>query len=464
MPTAIVLFTRDLRVHDHPALATAVDTAEHVVPVFVVDERIVGSRFASPNRMRFLVDALADLRSSLRARGGDLVIRRGDPVAEVLALAHEVGAEAVHLSDDVSAHADRRLDRLRRGADRARVDVITHPGVTVVPPGEVVPVGGDHFRVFTPYLRAWHAVPWRACRPAPARLTLPPGLTTGRLPDGDALAGRGRPSPHLPRGGETEGRRRARAWCRSGLAQYAHRHDDLPGDATSRLSPYLHLGCVSPLALACDARDRPDGDAFVRQLCWRDFHHQVAAAFPALGREDYRPRGTRWRDDPDDLDAWRDGRTGYPIVDAGMRQLTAEGWMHNRARLVTASFLVKELGLDWRLGAQHFFELLVDGDVASNNGNWQWVAGTGNDTRPNRRFNPVRQAERFDPDGDYVRRYVPELAGVPGSAVHRPWRLPADARRGLDYPDPIVEHATDATSRGLRSGRVRAREPNPTLW
>jgi deoxyribodipyrimidine photo-lyase len=198
---------------------------------------------------------------------------------------------------------------------------------------------------------------------------------------------------------------------RRGVARYPEHHDDLAADDTSRLGPYMHFGCVSPAEVARRAAGRRGGEAFLRQLCWRDFHHQVTAAFPAIAREDYRPRGHRWDDDDARLARWKEGRTGAPLVDAGMRQLRREGFMPNRARLVTASFLVKRLRLDWRLGAAHFLDLLVDGDVANNSGNWQWVAGTGNDTRPNRAFNLDRQARRFDPEGAYVRRWAPERAG-----------------------------------------------------
>jgi len=207
----------------------------------------------------------------------------------------------------------------------------------------------------------------------------------------------------------------------------------LAGDRTSRLSAYLHFGCLSPLELA---RQAGAHESFVRQLCWRDFHHQVLAAFPDLPRRDYRSRGRRWRRDAAAATAWRQGRTGVPIVDAAMRQLLAEGFVHNRARLLAASYLVKDLGLDWRIGASHYADWLTDAEVANNSGNWQWVAGTGNDTRPNRRFNLLRQAHRYDPDGTYVRRYVDELAGVKGGAAHEPWRLPAPERRALGYPPP----------------------------
>ena len=240
-------------------------------------------------------------------------------------------------------------------------------------------------------------------------------------------------------------------FLRGAVRRYGKQHDDLPGDATSRLSPYLRFGCVSPLELALEASGRR-GSAFARQLCWRDFHHQVLAAYPELPRRDYRHRGDNWSRSQLALEAWQQGMTGYPIVDAGMRQLAREGYMHNRARLITASFLTKDLYLDWRRGAWHFWDLLADGDVANNAGNWQWVAGTGNDTRPNRVFNPLRQAERFDPDGDYVRRYVPELAGIDGKAVHQPWKIGPLERQMIDYPEPIVDHADAAGQFKARRG------------
>jgi deoxyribodipyrimidine photo-lyase len=220
-------------------------------------------------------------------------------------------------------------------------------------------------------------------------------------------------------------------WLRDGLSAYAQRRDDLAGDATSRLSADLHFGCLSPNELATKTSG---AEEYVRQLCWRDFHLQVLAAFPGLSVRGYRPRQDGWRDDESALDAWRHGQTGYPIVDAGMRQLAAEGFMHNRARMIVASFLTKHLKIHWSAGAQHFLDLLVDGDIANNSGNWQWIAGTGNDTRPNRRFNPLRQAYRFDPDGAYVRRYVPELASIDGGAVHEPWKL-----GNVRYPPPLVD-------------------------
>jgi deoxyribodipyrimidine photo-lyase len=430
--TAVVLFTRDLRVHDNPALVIAAREHRAVVPLFVFDDRILAGQFAAPNRLAFLLDSLADLRSSLRKRGGDLVVRHGDVVEETLRVARQCGASQIVTAADVSRFAQQRQRRLALAA--AQIDIVLRltPGITVVNPGALTPAGGDHYRVFTPYWCAWRSASWRRAVRAPQTVVLPGGLDPRRLPDRADLV-RGACSPALPAGGETVARRLLDRVMRR-LDAGEPDLDDLAGDQTTRLSPYLHFGCVSPLLMAGRLRER--APALVRQLAWRDFLHQVTAAFPDIARDDYRPRGGRWRTDGHALDAWMTGRTGIPIVDAGMRQLLAEGWMHNRARLITASFLTKTLRVDWRLGADHFFRWLVDGDIANNAGNWQWVAGTGNDTRPNRVLNPLRQAHRFDPAGDYVRRYVPELAHIDGPAVHEPWRLP---EQPPGYPPPLVD-------------------------
>jgi deoxyribodipyrimidine photo-lyase len=378
----VMLFTRDLRVHDNPALALACETADRVVPLFVHDESLE----VPPNRARFLHDALADLKASLKKLGGDLLMRHGDPVTETVKAVREFEAVGVSMSADVSAYAKRREERLRR----ERMLVRTSPGVTIVPPGDVVPsTGGDHYKVFTPYWRAWQSKRWRSQAATPQRILVPSGLR------GRALSVKGD-------GGETAGLQRLERWSKI-AAGYAEGHDDLAGDRTSRLSPYLHFGCVSPLMLA--AQGFPE--AFVRQLCWRDFYHQLLAAFPRLRTDAFRANAAdEWDHDDAELEKWRTGNTGVPIVDAGMRQLLTEGWMHNRARLITASYLTKTLGLDWRAGAAWFDRWLVDADVANNYGNWQWVAGTGTDTKPYRRFSPQRQTERFDPDGEYIARYT----------------------------------------------------------
>jgi deoxyribodipyrimidine photo-lyase len=433
---AVVVFTRDLRVDDHPALARAAREAEHVVPLFVFDDGILGGDFNRPNRTGFLLESLHDLDDALRSLGGALVVRRGDWVDEVVRIVHEVDASSIHVSDDVSGYARARLERL---GDAVDVPVERAPGITVIPPGEIEPGGeSDHYKVFTPYFRRWSETRRRHVEHAPEKLALPADVPHGQLPkladlvDGDR-------SPDVVPGGASAGLERLEDWIDSGLRGYADHHDDLPGAATSRLSPYLHLGCLSPLeVLRAAAHHQGEGpDAFVRQLCWRDFYAQILAARPDAAWSDYVARGDRWRDDAEAVRAWKDGRTGYPVVDAGMRQLQAEGWMHNRARLIVASFLTKDLSVDWRVGARHFLDLLLDGDLANNNLNWQWAAGTGTDTNPHRVFNPTVQGRRFDPDGDYVRRYVPELRAIKDGTVHDPDRK---VRRAYDYPDPVVDH------------------------
>ncbi|MEV6977482.1 deoxyribodipyrimidine photo-lyase [Kitasatospora sp. NPDC093806] len=442
MTIAIALFTQDLRLHDNPVLRAAVAAADEVVPLFVLDPDIAAAGFAVPNRAAFLADCLTDLDASLRPLGGRLILRHGPTAPATARLADELGAASVHLAAGVSAFAQRRERALRALlGDRLHV----HDGaLTVVVPGAVTPAGKDHYAVFTPYFRAWSQAPRRSVHRPPKALRTPDGVPSEPVP----VPAGGPESPGLPPGGERAARRR---WQRYPLDRYAELHDDLAADGTSRLSPYLHFGCLSAneLAAAASRHGGEGAEAFVRQLAWRDFHHQVLAARPAAARHDYRDRGDRWLpEDDEECAAWRQGRTGFPLVDAGMRQLAHEGWMHNRARLVTASFLAKTLYRDWRIGARHFLRLLVDGDLANNQLNWQWVAGTGTDTRPNRVLNPLAQADRLDPAGDYVRRWVPELAHVPGRAVHRPWLL---ADRPAGYPDPIVDPT--ALSARLRHAR-----------
>ncbi|MER7952480.1 deoxyribodipyrimidine photo-lyase [Streptomyces sp. NPDC096079] len=444
MTVSVVLFTSDLRVHDHPPLRAAVQGAHEVVPLFVRDPAVDRAGFAAPNRLAFLADCLADLDRALQDRGGRLVVRGGDTVAEVRAVVRQSQADEVHVAAGHSAFARARQEGLRHALEADGCRLYVHDAVTTaVPPGDLTPQGADHYAVFTPYFRRWSEEPLRKPFPAPREVRVPHTVRSEGLPARSEVAG---VSPGLAAGGESEGRKRLTSWLSRHVDAYEDRHDDLAGDVTSRLSPYLHFGALSPLEAVHRARTRggPGAEAFVRQLCWRDYFQQVLAARPETAAEDYRPRRDRWRRDTDaraDLDAWREGRTGYPIVDASMRQLAHEGWMHNRGRLITASFLAKTLYIDWREGARHFLGLLVDGDVANNQLNWQWVAGTGTDTRPNRVLNPVRQGLRYDPEGRFVHRWVPELAELPAPAVHQPWTLTGLDRAAYDYPDPLIELA-----------------------
>jgi len=448
MDTAVVIFTRDLRLHDNPALHLACSSARQVLPLFVADPAIA----APPNRARFLAESLAVLREELRARHADLVIRHGDPAAEVIKLARAVNADAVAIAGDVSRYAARRRDQLTSECRRHRLDLIVTPGLTVVPPGDLTPAGGGHYRVFTPYWRAWRAASWRPCYPAPDTIQMPAVRHAGRIPP-PGQAG----SPGLAPGGEKAGRQRFASWRGTQMAGYGDHHG-LADTYTSRLGAYLRFGCVSPLELALATRDRPGGEQFCRQLAWHDFFYQVTAQFPDIASTDYRPGPAQHlRHDQDALQAWRAGHTGIPIVDAGMRQLAAEGFMPNRVRMITASFLTRNLGIHWRHGYRHFGALLADGDVACNAGNWQWVAGTGHNTRPGRVMNPLRQARRFDPAGDYVRRYVPELAGLDPARIHTPWLLDVGHRERLGYSDPLTD--PEARSAQPMSAESPARLP-----
>ncbi|MGV0837635.1 cryptochrome/photolyase family protein [Mycolicibacterium thermoresistibile] len=456
MTAVIALFTRNLRVRDNPVLSAAHRQGTTVLPVFVLDQDMLAGDGAilakvTPNKAAFLCAALTELDDELRRLGSRLIVRRGDFTAEVERMVEESSASAVHLAADVSAYSHRREERLRSAlARRGRRLEVHDTTVTVVEPGAITPAGRDHFAVFTPYYRRWLSQPIRNVLPT-IRALPAPEPSGGPLPTPDELSP-GTASPQLAVGGERTGRKSLDRWLRSPVDHYHDRHDDPAADATSRLSPYLHFGCLSPVEVVHRTRrPGPGREAFVRQLAWRDFHHQVLAARPDTARADYRSQHDRWSRDPELLTAWQRGRTGYPIVDAAMRQLAAQGWLHNRARLIAASFLTKTLYLDWRLGAAHFMDLLVDGDVANNQLNWQWVAGTGTDTRPHRVLNPVRQAQRYDPDGDYVRRWVPELADIGGAAVHTPWELPLDADPP-DYPQRIIDHLDGA--RRFRAARV----------
>ena len=436
MPASMMLFTRDLRLTDNPALSAAAAAAPELVPAFVLDDALLAGSAVSASRLSFLHDALRDLDGGLRDAGGALVMRRGAWVDTVIRTAREGGVETIHVADDVSGYAQRRLARLERAAAAERMAVVRHPGVTVVAPGAVRPAGGTAFRVFTPYYRRWLAAPRRPAAAQPGRVALPSGVRPGRVPALAALTDAA-PARGVQAGGEAAGRTRLRLWADASLAGYDSRRDDLAADQVSRLSAYLHLGCLSPAAIEAQLAGQAGSEPFIRQLAWRDFFHQLLADRPAAAHDDYRSRGDRWNDDPHALAAWQAGQTGYPVVDAGMRQLAAEGFMHNRARMIVASFLTKDLYLDWRAGARHFMRLLADGDVACNQLNWQWVAGTGTDTSAHRVFNPTVQGTRFDPDGSYVRRYVPELAQLPASAIHEPGTA---ARRDCRYPAPLVDH------------------------
>jgi len=425
--TTVVLFTRDLRVHDHPALHAASLTGEPIVPLFVLDPRLVAR---SANRARFLAECLVDLDRSLAERGSGLVIREGNPATEALSVAREAGARAIHLTADASVYANGRLRRLRDAS--AGLEVRTFPGHAVIEPGGVSTGSGGAYRVFTPYHRVWERAPRRPILPT-ADAIVSAG-DPGGVPDpGEVIPD----SPDLPRGGERQARRLLARFLDSGVASYDRARDRPAEDATSRLSPYLRFGCLSANEVVRRADAIEGGGSFVRQLAWRDFYFQRLAAEPRLGVIETSVLAAHGLD-TEAFEAWRRGTTGLPMVDAGMRQLAREGWIHNRVRMLVANVLTRRLGIPWGWGAAHFARWLVDGDVANNTGGWQWAAASGIDPRPARVFNPVLQGERHDPDGGYVRRYVAELAGVQAPDVFTPWER-AGLLEATGYPAPIID-------------------------
>lgn len=452
--TVLLWLRRDLRIHDHPALAAALSKADAVVPVFCFDPRLLDGRHRSGPRTQFLLECLEALDAVLRRLGSRLVVRHGPPEQELSSLAHSVDASAVHATGDVGPFARRRDQAVEQALARAGVAVCWHPGMFVADDPSVIRTGqGGPYTVFTPFYRAWLEAPRRDILEAPASLpSLPDGLRPGELPRlCDLGLGLQQEVSDPAIGGEPEGRRATARFLAGASSGYRGQHDLVGAEGTSRLSPYLHFGCVSPREIEDRLTSGEGAEAFRRQLCWRDFYAQVLWHFPRNARSEHQTRyrsTIRWSHARGRFDAWCEGRTGYPLVDAAMRQLRREGWIHNRARLVTGSFLTKDLGIDWRWGERWFMRLLIDGDEASNNGNWQWIASVGVDPQPayRRIYNPARHQDRFDPDGVYVRRYVPELRDVPGRYLAEPWTMPVEVQEavgcviGRDYPEPIVDH------------------------
>jgi deoxyribodipyrimidine photo-lyase len=459
--TAIVWFRRDLRISDHPALLRAVEENRQVVPVFVLDDALLEGRWPSPNRTWFMVRSLRALAATLAERGAPLTLLRGRPATVLPQFGAEIGAKSIYVSRDYAPYGRRRDAAVARAATSLGISFTEEAGVLVHEPELVTSTSGRYFAVFSPFRRAWEAAPTRSSVPRPVRINAGPVPSTGSdaiWRQLDAL----RPTADealVPAPGEDAARARLAAWGRSAaLIDYDSGRDRLDRDGTSRLSQDLRWGLLSPVQVleAVRGSDGRDDDAgrrrFRSEICWRDFYAHLMWHQPRLARESYRValEDVAWEHDAEVIDAWREGRTGYPVVDAAMRQLAAMGWMHNRARMITASFLTKHLGVDWRVGEAHFMHHLLDGDVPSNNGGWQWAASTGTDPQPYFRiFNPTLQGQRHDPEGRYVRRWLPELAArpdLPGDAVHTP---------GAGLP-PIVDHA-EARLRALRAYEARAR-------
>jgi deoxyribodipyrimidine photo-lyase len=435
---AIVWFRRDLRLDDNPAWDAAAITHREIVPLFVHDPQLMA--VAGVYRRRQIAADLAALDERCRALGGRLLVVDGDAVDAVPAVAARLGATAVHANLDVSPLARRRDDVVAERLTAAGVAWQPHWGGLVHPPGAVRTHKGGLAQVFTPFWKTWRTIDHRLddVHGAPGEVAQVRVLgvdDSAPLPAADG-------PPPFPAG--EAGAHERLAAIDATVDAYPDTHDVPSVDGTTQLSAALRFGTVSPRrVLAVLGTHTAGREAVARQLAWRDWFAHLTWEHPHIATRALRPQydAIAWNDDDADFRAWCEGRTGYPIVDAGMRQLAQTGWMHNRVRMITASFLVKDLLIDWRRGERWFRTLLADGEVSQNAGNWQWVAGTGPDAAPYFRiFNPTSQGKRFDPDGAYVRRWVPELAAVDVKHIHEPW-LAGGLFGAPDYPAPIVDHA-----------------------
>jgi deoxyribodipyrimidine photo-lyase len=454
---------RDLRLTDNVTLHYALRDAVNVIPVFILDPRLLDGDNLAPARKQFLFDSLADLDARLRARDGRLILRRGDPARELPRLVRETQADAVYFHRDYTPFARVRDERLTNALNALGVRVETFDDNYLAMPEQVLKDDGTPYTIYTRFRLRFEE-----------RTIVPNRFATrGEFNTSHDVSSLGLPRVQrnelFVRGGETEGLKLARGFTRrdDGLARYKDVRDLLAIDATSHLSPHLHFGAVSVRELVRAAREAnpgQQGKAWLDELVWREFYANVLWHFPHAARYAFRREydAIVWENDADKFAAWREGRTGFPIVDAGMRQLNATGWMHNRARMIVASFLTKDLLIDWRWGERYFLQRLIDGDVASNNGGWQWAAGTGTDAQPFFRiFNPLLQGAKFDPEGAYVKQWLPELARVPSEYIHAPWTMPEDVARrtgitiGKDYPTPIVDHAIQRVRALAMYGKAR---------
>ncbi len=450
MSTAIWWIRRDLRLSDNQALSAAMDHSRVVLPVFILDPQLLASQYNSEKRQSFLFAGLRALDSDLRSKGSALILRQGEPQQVLSDLVHESKASAIFAEADYSPYSRRRDESIKQ-----ELPLTLTGGVTVHPPETLHKDDGTPYTVFTPFSRMWYNRPFPGKPLAPpVKLPQVPPIASMSISSASQYDDQG-----LFPAGEAVAQQRLDAFSDHAINRYNEDRNRMDLDGTSGLSPYLRFGMLSARqavwaarraeAQAQNAAARRGAETWLNELIWREFYIAILYHFPFVREKAFRPalREIPWRNDPDDFQAWAAGRTGYPVVDAAMRQLHTTGWMHNRARMIVASFLTKDLLVDWRWGERYFMQQLIDGDPASNNGGWQWTAGTGTDAAPYFRvFNPVLQGIKFDPHGVYVRRWVPELAAVPDDYIHTPWKMPQELQRrsgctiSIEYPAPIVDH------------------------
>ena len=460
----VVWFRRDLRLADHPALSAACEECDEIIPLFVFDDPLLRGQTFGPACVGFMLGSLQELASSLAARGIRLQWRRGEPVATVVQAAREWKADVMYWSRDYEPVAIERDRRVQLALAELGVRSRTFKDHVVFEAEEIRSVTGEPLQRYSAYRARWW-VKWQTVRPIP--LPVPKSLTAGKASQGAS------PSPPLPvdlgydqnaiwiQPGERSAWARLQWFVGGPIHTYVNGRNLPAIDGTAKLSPHFRFGTLSPraaihealAALAKGGRvSRADVLTWIDELVWREFFQQVLSAFPRVADGPFRAVAVPPAREPGIererlFRAWCEGKTGYPIVDAGMRQLNQTGWMHNRVRMIVASFLIKDLRIDWQSGERYFMQHLLDADVAANNGNWQWCASTGTDAmRGYRIFNPLLQSKKFDPDGQYIRLYVPELARVARKWIHEPHLMPRDEQTcagcgiGSDYPAPVVDH------------------------
>ncbi len=454
---SIVWFRQDLRLEDNAALAAAVARGGPVIPVYIWSPDEEGDWAPGESSRWWLSRSLAGLQHDMGQAGSRLVVRRGRSAAVLRSLLAETGATAVFMNRRYEPAANRRDQELMASLASNGTDVFVFDESLLFDPARVLNQSGKPYRVFTPYWNRLLSIEDPGKRvPKPVLIPAPADWPKSTDVDRLQLLKNNSSTERLERywvPGENGAMEQFKKFLGHGIHDYKTRHN-IPGETgTSRLSPHLHFGEISPRRMWYDIRkthgEEPHKSAYLRQLAWREFSYYLLYHFPFCENAPLNEtfKVFPWREDPDTLQAWKEGQTGYPLVDAGMRELAVTGWMHNRVRMVTASFLVKHLMINWRTGARWFWEKLVDADLANNTMGWQWTAGCGADAAPYFRvFNPVLQGTRFDPSGEYVRQWIPELAGLPDRYVHQPWKAPASIldqaglKIGLGYPAPIVDH------------------------
>jgi deoxyribodipyrimidine photo-lyase len=452
MNTSIVWYRTDLRVEDHRSMMQAVLRSDFVLPVFIYDQS--HSSLNSANRLQFMIECIEDLRDELHDRGSRLIIRKGDPAVVLAALARQTGSSAVYWGRHYEPREVESDAKVKAALEANGIQCITQKENVLFESSEIRTADDRPYTVFTPYrkkaLTRLDLIPKPAA--APRDLKTPSFISSLQSEPIDQF----KPEPNrLASGRQLGGSKKAnhlwQDFLKNGISVYSEKRDQLSASGTSRMSAHIKFGSISIRRIYHDLSSRESSDVFLNEILWREFYSNILQSFPLVANSAFQKHfaALEWSNDEVAFERWQAGLTGFPVVDAAMRELLETGHMHNRARMIVASFLTKDLRINWQWGEQHFMEHLTDGDLAQNNGGWQWAASTGTDAQPYYRiFNPYLQSKKFDANGDYIRRFVPELENLPANLIHEPNLLTEEQQRtygislDLDYPRPIVDHAT----------------------